>query len=126
MASIDKPVVIYDGQCKFCLGQIAKMKKCDRRCVFDYLPRQTENLLEQFPVLENEEFDTGLRLVTTENRVMVGADAVYEIYRRFKPYKYLTWIYKVPLLNGLFKKIYQWIAKNRYRLKGKCDEGCEI
>ncbi len=77
MASTNKPAVIYDGQCKFCLGQIAKMKKCDRDSACEYLPRQTENLLEQFPVLENEEFDTGLRLVTTENRVVVGADAVY-------------------------------------------------
>jgi len=126
MTQKNSPTVIYDGQCKFCIGQIEKMKKHDRAQTFEYLPRQTENLLERFPVLQDEDFNSGLRLVDSENRVAAGADAVYEIYRRFKPYKYLTWIYKVPLLNAIFQKIYQWIAKNRYRLRGKCDDGCEI
>jgi len=125
MARTKKPTVVYDGQCRFCMGQIAKMKKHDRALLFDYLPRQTEKLLERFPVLENEEFNTGLRLVTCENHVIAGADAVYEIYKQFKPYTYLIWVYRLPLLNPLFKKIYQWIAQNRYRLKGKCDDRCE-
>jgi predicted DCC family thiol-disulfide oxidoreductase YuxK len=125
MDSKQKPTIIYDGQCQFCSGQIDKIKRLAPEDSYNYLPRQLPNLLDKFPQLSGEDFNTGLRLINNKGRVSVGADAVYEIYKTLTPYKYIAWIYQLPACKQLCKGVYRLIAKNRNRLKGKCDSHCE-
>ena len=121
MESKQKPTIVYDGQCPFCLSQIDKIRRFDRTESFHYLPRQSPNLLDQFPMLAREDFNTGLRLINGDGHIFIGADAVYEIYKTLKPYKYIAWIYNLPILKQLCKGVYRLIAQNRNRLKKKCD-----
>ena len=121
------PVVVYDGGCPFCLKQIAKIKQRDREGAFEYLPRQSEGLEQRFPMLAEGDFDSGMRLVHTDQSISVGADAVYEIARRLHGWRRLAWLYRVPLLRGVLRGAYGWVARNRYRLAKKCDHGtCEL
>lgn len=125
MDSPEKPTIIYDGQCQFCISQIDKIKRLDKLEIYHYLPRQTPNLFDQFPMLASEDFNTGLRLVSINGHVSVGADAVYEIYKTLMPYKYVAWIYTLPMIKQFCKGVYFLIAKNRNRLKKKCEGHCE-
>jgi len=124
MESKQKPTIIYDGQCQFCLGQIDKIRRLDSTESYYYLSRQSPNLLDQFPLLASEDFNTGLRLVNIDGHVSVGADAVYEIYKTLMPYKYIAWIYTLPIIKQFCKGVYYLIAKIRNRLKKKCDSHC--
>ena len=126
MESKQKPTIIYDGQCKFCSSQIDKIRRLDQTESFYYLPRQSPKLLDIFPMLAREDFNTGLRLISDNGSIFIGADAVYEIYKTLKPYKYIAWIYKLPILKQLCKGGYRLIAQYRNRLKRKCDSDCEI
>jgi predicted DCC family thiol-disulfide oxidoreductase YuxK len=122
-----KPVIVYDGHCNFCIGQINRIIRCDKHNQFETLSRYSDGLFERFPVLKQENLDSGLRVVALDGNVSVGADAVYDIYKKFSPAKYIAWIYKVPILNLLFKMVYTLIAKNRYRFAGKCKDGtCKL
>ena len=122
-----RPVVVYDGQCQFCQRQVRRMKQRDADQVFEYLPRQTEGLEQRFPRLSDGDFNTGMRLVRPDGSVIVGADAVYQIARRLKGWQRLAWLYRVPVLNWIFRWAYGWIARNRYRLAKKCEDGvCEV
>lgn len=122
-----RPVVVYDGECPFCQRQVRRMKRRDTATIFDYLPRQTEGLEERFPKLSEGDFNTGMRLVNPDGSVSAGADAVYHIARRLKGWQRLAWLYRVPVLQWIFRSAYTWIAKNRYRLAKKCENGiCEV
>ena len=122
-----RPVVVYDGHCPFCLRQIQRIRRGDTAGVFDYLPRQTEGLEQRFPKLMDGNFNTGMRLVHTNGSVSAGADAVYQIARQIKGWKQLAWLYRVPVLHGVFRAAYAWVAKYRYKLAKRCENDiCEI
>ena len=121
-------IIVYDGECRFCIWSTDRVKRLDRKGQFDYVPRQTPGVEERFPFLTQSDFNTGLRLIIGADTVFVGADAVYEIYRRMPPFHLVAWIYRLPLLHGLCRMVYGWIARNRHRLgRVECDTGaCTI
>ncbi len=111
-----KPVVVYDGECSFCRGQIERLKRRDRRSQFEYVPRQSPELDERFPRLADDDFNSGMRLITPGGEILVGADALYHIARRLPIWGNIAWIYRLPGLNTLARLAYRWIAANRQRL----------
>ena len=113
-----KPVVVYDGECSFCLRQIEQIKRRDRCSRFEYVPRQSPGLDERFPRLADDDFNSGMRLITAEGQIFVGADALYHIARGLPIWGKIAWIYRLPGLNSLARLAYRWIAANRYRLGG--------
>ena len=122
---ISKPVVVYDGECPFCQKQVAKMRSRDPGNYFEYAPRQTPGIEERFPTLAQGDFNTGMRLVRQDGSVAVGADAVYEIARELRGWRLGAWLYRVPILRQVFRGIYAWIARNRYRLAQKSGKICD-
>ena len=116
-----KPVIVYDGECSFCCRQIERLRSRDRQGLFEYSPRLKPGLEDRFPALADADFNTGMRLIERDDRLYVGAEAIYEITRRLKPWKWIAWIYRIPGLTQLFRAIYAWIAANRHRLGGRCE-----
>ena len=116
----DRPVVVYDGKCPFCLKQVERMKRRDSSGAFEYTQRQADGLELRFPRLAEGKFDTGMRLVHSDGAISVGADAVYHIARRLDRWRLLAWLYRIPLLKSLCRVAYAWVAANRYRLAKKC------
>lgn len=127
MGDTNQPVVIYDGDCRFCRQQIDRIRGWDRHGVFEYAPKQTPGLDDRFPVLAQGDFNTGMRLIDPSGVLYVGADAVYEIFRRLPRWWLLAWVYRVPVLHALFGRMYAWIAARRQSLGRNCDDGaCRI
>tara|TARA_Y100000588_G_scaffold341581_1_gene385724 strand:+ start:6549 stop:6857 length:309 start_codon:yes stop_codon:yes gene_type:complete len=102
------------------------MKQRDRNDTFDYLPNQTEGLELEFPKLMEQDLNAGMRLINTDSTVSVGADAVYQITRRLDGWRHLAWLYRVPVLQWVFRATYAWVAKNRHRLAECTDGRCEL
>ena len=128
---MDRPVVVYDGECRFCRWSVARIQRLDREGQFEYLPRQAPGAEERFPLLKHSDFNTGLRLVPDAETVHVGADGVYQIYRRLPPLNLVAWLYRVPVLTWLFRLGYAVIARNRHRFgrvppEMACDDLCEL
>ncbi len=120
---LDRPVVVYDGACGFCLNQVDRIKKRDRAETFEYVPRQAEGLEQRFPALAQGDFNSGMRLVLTDGSIAVGPDAVYEIARRVQGWNKLAWLYRLPVLREIFRALYAWVARHRKRLARQCDSG---
>jgi predicted DCC family thiol-disulfide oxidoreductase YuxK len=119
--------IIYDGECAFCIKQVKRIQKFDGKNQFKYDIRQNPELLLIYPEMKAFEEVDGLRYCSTQKEAYVGADAVYQIYSRLVPFNVLAWTYHIPGLKSIYKSIYAWIAKNRYRFTAKCeDDVCEI
>ena len=125
---MDRPTIIYDGECRFCQWSLRRIRRMDRREQFEYLPRQADGVDARFPILAQSDFNTGLRLITNGGIVHVGADAVYEIYRQLPPYHLVAWSYRIPVLHQLFKAGYGLIARNRHRFgRAECNTSiCDV
>lgn len=113
-------VIVYDGECSYCRRQLERIRRRDVEGVFETIPRQAPGLTERFSQLLEGDFETGMRLIGPDGTVRVGADAVYEIARQLKPWRWFAWLYRVPLLHGLCKWGYGRIAANRSKLRGEC------
>jgi len=125
--SNEKSVVVYDGECAFCRGQIARIRRWDRLGLFEYLPRQTPGITDRFPALAHQDFNTGMRLILPDQTIRVGADAVHEIARRLPRWRWLAWLYRIPGLHALARAAYAWVAAHRQSLGPRCDsEGCGV
>ncbi len=114
-------IVVYDGECAFCRTQIERMRARDKLGCFDFVPRQTPGLDDRFPQLKEGDFDTGMRLILPDGRVHVGADAVYQISRRLPLWRRMAWLYRVPGIHALARRIYAWIAAHRRSLGRPCE-----
>ena len=118
-----RPVVVYDGECRFCIDQIERIRHLDRASRFEYVPRQQAGLVERFPVLAQSDFNTGMRLILTDGQVFVGADSLYQIARRLPAVSMIAWLYCLPGIKQAARLVYAWIAANRRRLGRSCEAG---
>lgn len=123
-----RPVIIYDAECNFCDSGIQRIRDRDNADQFLYTPKQTQDLHALYPQLLQIESKSGMRLIDHAGTVHCGADALYQIYRRIGKFRYITWIYLVPVIKTLLKGIYLIISKNRSRLGGtKCEsDSCAV
>ncbi len=125
---LTKPVIIYDGACNFCLNGIRRIQNTDQADQFTYTPKQTPDLYAHYPQLEAIEAKEGMRFINSNGKVYCGADTIYQIYRRLGRYRYITWLYLVPVIRTLLRGAYLIIAKNRSRLsRSDCEsETCSV
>ena len=63
-----KPVIIYDGECNFCLNGIRRIQNKDQADQFSYTPKQTPDLYSHYPQLEAIESKEGMRFVDASGR----------------------------------------------------------
>ncbi len=105
-----KPILIYDGDCDFCLRWINYWKTLTQDKV-DYAASQ--NVAEQFPLVPKEQFRQSVQLIDAEGNVFSGAQAV------FKTLVYagrdrLFWLYKnLPGFALASEFAYRLVAKHR-------------
>ena len=118
----ETPLIIYDGQCNFCINAIRRIRKKAKEGQFNYIPNQDPNLYTAYPQLVKFLSHEGMRFINKKGKVFCGADSVYQIYRRLRWSRYIAWIYVVPGIHRICKIVYFIIAKNRYRLsRTVCD-----
>lgn len=122
-----KAVIIYDGDCPFCISQIKRIQNLDPNNLFEYMARQQAEAEERFPILKSVDFNQGMRLITSDGHTFSGADAVYQIARRLPLTRFIAWVYCIPGIKQIAQLIYAWIAFNRQRLGKTCQDSlCKV
>ena len=123
--------VVYDGHCAICL---ASMEKVER--MFGNRVRQMDFRVvppaEIHPDLTEERCQARMH-VLKDGQVYGGAAAVVQIMRMHPVLRWPVMLYYVPPFGWLAERIYEWVARNRFRLSrwlpGKqpvCTDACQI
>lgn len=113
-------VVIYDGDCNFCISQVKNLRRLD--CCggrLSYLSLHDPRVAERYPDLTYDQMMSQMYVIDQQDRRHGGGDAVRYLSRRLP----LLWI-AAPILHlpgtaSLWRLIYNQIAKRRYKLAGK-------
>ena len=109
-----KPILIYDGNCGFCLYWIDIWGKKTKDRV-EYAPYQSVS--NQFPQVSLDQFKRSVQLVKPDGEITEGAKAVFEILA-YNPS--LVWLLRTyqnfPLFAKVSEGIYYFVAKNRSTL----------
>ena len=133
-------VLIYDGNCIFCLGQVKKVHRLDGKNRISFISLHDSFVAKHFPDLSYDQMMDQMYLIPAGNKSEHqysearhgGVAAIRYLTRRLP----LLWIL-TPLLHFPFSlPVWQWgygiVARHRYKIAGKrgveCDENgsCEL
>ncbi len=123
----DRDTVLYDGQCRFCRGQIGILRRLDwwRRLQFTSLHHPS--VAEDFPELPTARLREEMVVIDQAGRARGGAEAVRYLTRRMPPLWPLAALFHIPGSLPLWRWLYAFVAKRRLLIAGRCDDGnCRI
>lgn len=122
-------VVIYDGQCRFCQTQVRRLAWFDSlgrlwggAGRLAYLSLHDERIHQRFPDLSHEMLMEQMYVVDAGGERHGGADAVRYLSRRLPALWPVMPILHFPGSARLWRQIYAWIARQRYRWN---EPGCD-
>jgi predicted DCC family thiol-disulfide oxidoreductase YuxK len=120
--------VLYDGHCGLCRSSANRVKRMDRGARIELLDLHDPSAAARFPQLNREEAMRWMQAVDTRGRIFSGVDAWARIGLTLPGWKLIAWLLLVPGIHFIAQKIYEWIARNRYRWnQQKCADGtCDL
>jgi predicted DCC family thiol-disulfide oxidoreductase YuxK len=127
----DADIVIFDGHCKFCTGQVKKLAHWDatgRRLAF--LSLHDPQVPRLFPDLTHDQLMEQMYVVDRRGQRHAGAAAFRYLSTKLPKLYWLAPFMHIPFTMPLWRWGYRQIAKRRY-LAGKtadaCDDGaCQV
>ncbi|RMF42100.1 MAG: DUF393 domain-containing protein [Planctomycetota bacterium] len=115
-----RDIVIWDGRCRFCRQQVERLEKFSGGRLA-YLSLHDPRVAARFPELTHEQLMEQMWVVTRDGQMAGGADAVRVLSRRLPRLWWLAPLLHLPGAMPLWRWLYRWFARRRYRIAGKCD-----
>ncbi|MFM9873873.1 MAG: thiol-disulfide oxidoreductase DCC family protein [Fimbriimonadaceae bacterium] len=105
---MEKPTLLYDGDCGFCQWSVDNLRKRDHQNIFDYIAAHA------YPNITDQLQKQSLRevILIQENKTYGGADAALRLYCQLKPWSLLQ-IFRIPPFLWPARGVYRLIANNR-------------
>ena len=118
-----QPALLYDGTCRFCTAQAARL----RRLAYGRVAMESAyapGVREQYPSLPQTGLLGEIKLVDADGRVFGGAAAIARVFEiRGGALAALARLYRFRAARFMADRVYAAIARRRYRLAGRCDDG---
>ena len=124
----DTAVVLYDGHCPLCLKSVAILKRLDWRRRLDYRDaRDVEHLPASAVPLDAQRLLTEMHLLTPDRQRAYAGFAAFRWMASRLPLFWAVWpLLFLPGVPWLGRRIYRWVAKNRYNLVACHDGACAL
>jgi predicted DCC family thiol-disulfide oxidoreductase YuxK len=119
-------IVIFDGHCKFCTGQVERLARWDgtgHRLAF--LSLHDPEVAKRFPDLTYDQLMEEMYVVDQRGRRHAGAAAFRYLTTKLPRLYVLAPLMHVPFTMPFWRWGYKQIAKHRYLLMGKTTEACD-
>jgi predicted DCC family thiol-disulfide oxidoreductase YuxK len=128
----DAQIVIWDGHCKFCYKQVRRLRWFDGGRL-SYLSLHDPLTATLCPDLSFEQLMEQMWVVAPPGgdrpaQPVGGADAIRYLSRRLPRLWPIAPLMHLPFSMPLWRALYRFVAKSRYKIAGKCDEGgtCDL
>ena len=106
-----KPLLIYDGDCRFCRRWIERWRGITGDRV-EYAPYQ--EVSSRFPQIAKEEFRSAVQLVESDGKIYRAAEAVFRSLATVPARRWLLWSYsRIPGVRWLTEFFYRLVARHR-------------
>ena len=109
--SLDRPLLIYDGDCSFCKAWIHYWKTLTRERVL-YAPCQEASF--RFPDIPKDQFASAVQLILPNGEVRSGAHAVFSTLQSVSGKGWMLRLYDhFPGVEAITEAGYRVVARNR-------------
>jgi predicted DCC family thiol-disulfide oxidoreductase YuxK len=120
---MEQAVVIYDGECKFCIRQIAHLRRFDRAGKLRYISLHDPQVAIGYPDLSYDQLMDQMWVIDPQGGRHGGAYALRYLSRALPLLWPLVPMMHLPGMMPLWCWIYRQIAQRRYRIAGRHCEG---
>ncbi len=107
-----RPTLIYDGECGFCRAAIERVRRWDRERRLATIPLQDGARVAAFGI-PLAALAAAMHLILPDGRVFAGADAAPELLRLLPGKGWLAWLWRLPGVPALARRVYARIAARR-------------
>jgi len=114
MDKVEKPLLIFDGDCNFCMYFIRSWQRVtgDRVDFASY-----QEAAGRFPEISQEKFEESIQLVVPEGEIYDGAEAVFKAFGTVRSRRWLIFAYRnAPGVALISEGVYRWVARHRQGL----------
>ncbi len=105
--------VLYDAECPLCVGLAARFQGLLERRGFSLAPLQSPWVREH-QGLRPDAVLTEMRILTGQQKVLGGADAVVYLARTVWWAWPLVLVSRIPLMMPVLRRAYRWVARRRH------------
>src|SRR5947209_20100509 len=106
-----KPLLIWDGECHFCMRWIERWRVMTAGKI-GYVTYQ--EVADQFPEIPRAEFERAMTFIEPDGKTFFAAEAVYRLLQYRSSRKWLAWSYDhVPGFAEVSELAYRFIARHR-------------
>lgn len=133
-ASVDAPTlgapgraytVVYDGHCSVCKKLVGVLGSWDPGARLEVVPSQGPGVHARFPWITERAFSESVQVVRNrDGKTWQGAAAIEMLLDVLPRGRWISWIFRIPLVRVLAEKFYRWFARNRYHMG--CGEHCRV
>jgi predicted DCC family thiol-disulfide oxidoreductase YuxK len=117
-------VVIYDGHCKFCTGQVKNLARWDGKGRLAFLSLHDPEVASRYPDLTYDQMMEEMVVIDRQGRRHHGAAAFRYLTTRLPLLYILAPLMHVPFSMPFWGWGYKQVAKRRY-LMGKTADACD-
>jgi predicted DCC family thiol-disulfide oxidoreductase YuxK len=119
-----KMIVIYDGHCRICAGQMRTLARLDLSARLTFLSLHDPRVRDRCPDLTFDQLMARMYVIAPDGARHAGSEAVRRICARLPILWPLGFLLALPGIRRLWDRMYPWIAKQRYRFgQTECEEG---
>ena len=113
MNNFDKrPLLIYDGECQFCIKWVNKFKISTADHV-TFIPLQ--NIPLDFSYVTRAACLKSVHFINIDDKTSKGAEAIFQLFYSSNKARIFFILYKwIPPFRFISELIYSWIARNRH------------
>lgn len=125
----DADVVIYDGQCRICTGQVQRLADWDHRQRLAFLSLHDPEVAQRYPDLDHDDLMQNMVVVDGAGRRHRGAAALRYLSRRLPRLWWAAPMLHIPGSLPLWQWLYRAFARRRYQFGRvvSCDDGtCRV
>lgn len=107
--------VFYDGRCGLCRSSAERIRRRDPQGRIALVDLYSPDLTERFPQVDPVAARRWMQAVDAQGRVYSGVDAWAQVAHTLPGWGWLGWLLELPGLHALAARVYDWVARNRYR-----------
>src|SRR5689334_6735136 len=126
----DADVVIFDGNCRFCLGQVERLYRWDGGKRLSFLSLHSPEAQKYCPNLTHDQLMDQMYVVQPSGAQHGGALAIRYLSRRLPKLWWLAPFVHIPGSLPIWSWLYRQVASRRYQIAGRmsdCEEGaCKV
>ena len=123
-----KAVVLFDGQCNFCISQVRNLKRLDLFNRLELVSLHEPTVAQRYPDLTHDQLMEQMWVISPSGKRYAGAYSLRYLSRLLPMLWPIAPALHLPGLMPLWSYLYRAVANRRYRIAGRnCSEGtCSI